>query len=46
MNMAQVFIGFLQPVAFGSVAVFILFGLIHLRTPHRTPVLAEHRPDR
>jgi hypothetical protein len=46
MDLAQVFVGFLQPVAFGSIAVFTLFGLVHLRTPHRTPALAEQRPDR
>jgi hypothetical protein len=46
MDFAQVFIGFLQPVAFGSVAVFTLFGIVHLRTPHRAAVLADSAAER
>lgn len=46
MDFAQIFVGFLQPVAFGSVAVLALFGIIRVGTQRRSPALATRRPTR
>jgi hypothetical protein len=46
MDFAQLFVGFLQPVAFGSVAVLALFGIIRLGIPRRSPALAARRSAR
>jgi hypothetical protein len=46
MDFAQLFVGFLQPVAFGSAAVFALIGIVRLRIPRRSPALATRRPSR
>jgi hypothetical protein len=46
MDFAQLFVGFLEPVAFGSVAVLAIFGIVRLRSPRRSPALATRRPIR
>lgn len=46
MPLTEVFIGFLQPVAVGSVAVFALLVAIGLKTPRRSPALATRRISR
>jgi len=46
MDLARLFAGFFQPVLFGSAAVFILIGLVGLRTPHRSPVVVARKPYR
>jgi hypothetical protein len=46
MAFTQLFLGFLQPVALGSAAVFVLLFIIGLRTPRRSPVLATRKTSR
>jgi hypothetical protein len=46
MAFTQLFLGFLQPVAVGSAAVFALFFLIGLKTPRRSPALITRRTYR
>jgi len=46
MGLTQLFVGFLQPVALGSAAVFALIGIIGLRTPSRTGLLVTRRTSR
>lgn len=46
MNFAQLFAGFLQPVAIGSAAVLLLLGFLRLRAPRRSAVLVSRRPSR
>jgi hypothetical protein len=46
MAFRELFLGFLQPVALGSAAVFVLFGIMGLRTPHRSPALMNRRTSR
>lgn len=46
MDFAHLFIGFLLPVAFGSIVVFAVFGIVHLRTPHRAPAVPERQSAR
>jgi hypothetical protein len=46
MEFGQLFFGFLQPVALGSVAVFLLLGVVSLRSHRRTPALIVRRPGR
>jgi hypothetical protein len=46
MGFSQDFVGFLQAVALGSVAVFVLFVLIGLKTPRRSPALVNRRTSR
>jgi len=46
MAFTQVFLGFLQPVALGSATVFALFLVIGIKTPRRSPVLANRKPSR
>ena len=46
MAFTLVFLGFLQPVAFGSAAVFALLLFIGLKTPRRSPVLITRRTIR
>jgi hypothetical protein len=46
MAFTQLFLGFLQPVALGSAAVFVLLFIIGLRTPRRSPFLATRRTSR
>ena len=46
MSISQVFLGFLQPIALGSAAVFALLLVIHIRTPRRTPALVSRRTYR
>ncbi len=46
MEFAQLFFGFLQPVALGSLAVFLLLGMVSFRSHRRTPVLITRRPNR
>ncbi len=40
MHLGEIFAAFLQPVAIGSAAVFVLLGILRLRIPHRSPALA------
>jgi hypothetical protein len=46
MDFAHLFVGFLEPVAFGSVAVLALFGIVRIRTARRSPALATRRSTR
>jgi hypothetical protein len=46
MGFSQLFLGFLQPVALGSGAVFILLFFVHLRTQRRSTVLVTRRTSR
>jgi hypothetical protein len=46
MALTQLFLGFLQPVAFGSAAVFALLLVIGLKTPRRSPALIARRTIR
>jgi hypothetical protein len=46
MVFTQLFVGFLQPVAVGSAAVFALFLVIGLKTPRRSPALITRRTYR
>src|SRR5579859_420593 len=46
MDFARLFAGFFQPVLFGSLAVFVLIGVVALRAPHRSPVLVVRKPYR
>ncbi|HET7891271.1 MAG TPA: hypothetical protein VFL34_07085 [Candidatus Sulfotelmatobacter sp.] len=46
MGFSQDFLGFLQAVALGSAAVFVLFVVIGFKTPRRSPVLLDRRPPR
>jgi len=43
MGISQLFLGFLQPVALGSAAVFVVLGVIGLRTPRRSSLLVSRR---
>jgi hypothetical protein len=43
MAFSEVFLGFLQPVALGSVAVFVLFLFVHFRTHRRAPAFIDRR---
>ena len=46
MAFTQLFVGFLQPVAVGSAAVFALLLVIWLKTPRRSPSLITRRTTR
>jgi hypothetical protein len=46
MAFTQLFFGFLRPVALGSAAVFLLFFVIGLKTPRRSPAIITRRPPR
>jgi len=46
MDFAQIFAGFMQPVAIGSAAVLLLLGILHFRSPRRSAVLVTRRPNR
>jgi hypothetical protein len=46
MGFTQLFLGFLQPVALGSAAVFVVLGVIGLRTPSRSGLLVTRRTSR
>jgi len=46
MGFSQDFVGFLQAIAVGSLAVFILFFIIGLNMPRRSPALANRRIPR
>jgi hypothetical protein len=46
MAFTELFLGFLQPVAFGSATVFALLLAIGLGTPRRSPVLIARKPSR
>jgi hypothetical protein len=43
MAFGELFLGFLQPVALGSAAVFVLFLFVHFRTHRRSPVFVDRR---
>jgi hypothetical protein len=46
MALTQVFLGFLQPVALGSAAVFALLLVLGLKPPRRSPALITRRTPR
>jgi hypothetical protein len=46
MDFSGLFLGFLQPVAFGSGAVFVLLAVIRLRTPQRSQVSFSRKSSR
>jgi hypothetical protein len=46
MDFAQVFAGFLQPVAIGSFTVFALLCAVGLRSSHRAQVPVSRKPSR
>jgi hypothetical protein len=46
MDLAQLFVVFLQPVAYGSAAVFALLGIVGVRTPHRSPSPVSRKQSR
>jgi hypothetical protein len=46
MDWAHVFLGFFQTVALGSATVFILLGVVRLRSPRRTPALIPGKSSR
>jgi hypothetical protein len=46
MDFVDVFTGFLHPVAYGSAAVVVLLVIVRLRTPRRSPVLADRTRSR
>ena len=46
MSLAQLFVGFLQPVALGAGAVFALLLFTKLSMPRRKPVLITRRRSR
>jgi hypothetical protein len=46
MGFSQLFLGFLQPVAFGSATVFILLFIIGLKTPRSSPAVVARRTYR
>jgi len=46
MGFSQSFFGFLQAVAMGSVAVFVVFLVIGFKTPRRSPALLNRRLSR
>lgn len=46
MAFTQLFLGFLQPVAVGSAAVFALLLVLGLKTPRRSPALITRRTTR
>jgi hypothetical protein len=46
MDFSQLFLGFLQPVALGSAAVFVLLCVIGLGTPSRSGLLVSRRTSR
>lgn len=46
MAFTQLFLGFLQPIAVGSAAVFALFLVLGLKTPRRSPALITRRTPR
>jgi hypothetical protein len=46
MEFSRLFLVFLQPVALGSAAVFVVLGVIGLRTPRRSSLLVNRRTSR
>jgi hypothetical protein len=46
MGFSQLFLGFLQSVAFGSGVVFVLLFVIGIRTPRRSQVIVGRRTSR
>jgi len=46
MGFSQLFVGFLQPVALGSAAIFVLLFVIGLTTPSRSGLLVTRRTSR
>jgi len=46
MDLSNVFVGFLQPVALGSAAVFVLLGIVRIRIPRRTPAFITRKTSR
>jgi len=43
MELSEVFLGFLQPVALGSAAVFLLLGILNITSPRRSPAVIARR---
>ena len=46
MDLSELFRGFFQTIALGSATVFILLGVVRLRTPRRTPALIPGKSAR
>jgi hypothetical protein len=46
MDLGDLFRGFFQTIALGSAAVFILLGVVRLRSPRRTPALIPGKSSR
>jgi hypothetical protein len=46
MEFGQLFYGFLQPVVLGSLAVFLLLGVVSVRSQRRSPALIARRSIR
>jgi hypothetical protein len=46
MDLRQLFLEFFGTVGLGSATVFVLFGVVRLRTPRRSAVLIPHKPSR
>ena len=46
MDLGELFHGFFQTIALGSATVFILLGVVRLRSPRRTPALIPGKSSR
>ena len=46
MDLGDLFRGFFQTIALGSATVFILLGVVRLRSPRRTPALVPGKSSR
>jgi len=46
MDFGQIFLRFLHTVALGSVTVFLVLGLVRLRTPRRSSLLISDKNPR
>jgi hypothetical protein len=46
MDLGQLFRGFFQTIALGSATVFILLGVVRLRSPRRTPAMIPGKSSR
>ena len=46
MDFGELFRGFFQTIALGSATVFILLGVVRVRSPRRTPALIPGKSSR
>ena len=46
MDLGDLFRGFFQTIALGSATVFILLGVVRLRSPRRTPAMIPGKSSR